>query len=266
MALCAKLVDNTEDSNKYTSLANDLKSKLFTAFWSGKENAFIHNRENGVQSEQVTPYTNMFAVLFGYLDKDKTNAVKNNVLLNPHALKITTPYMRFYELEALCLLGEQNYVLKEIRDYWGGMLNEGATSFWEKYNPNEKGTEHFAMYGRPFGKSFCHAWGASPIYLFGKYYLGVKPTSPGYETYTIEPNLADLKWIEGKVPTPNGDIYVYCDTKQIKVKSDTGRGTLTVKSKSKPTCKDATILPKGGNTYEVEILKGKECTITYKAL
>ncbi len=266
MALCAKLVDNTEDSNKYTSLANDLKSQLFTAFWSGKENAFIHNRENGVQSEQVTPYTNMFAVLFGYLDQDKTNAVKHNVLLNPDALKITTPYMRFYELEALCLLGEQKHVLKEIRNYWGGMLNEGATSFWEKYNPNEKGAEHFAMYGRPFGKSLCHAWGASPIYLFGKYYLGVKPASPGYETYTIEPNLADLKWVEGKVPTPNGDIYVYCDTKQIKVKSDTGAGILTVKSKSKPTCKDASINSKGGNTYEIEILEGKEYTITYKSL
>lgn len=266
MALCAKLVNNTDDSNKYTKLANDLKSKLFTAFWSEKENAFVHNRENGVQSQQITPYTNMFAVMFDYLDQNKTNAVKNNVLLNPDALKITTPYMRFYELEALCILGEQKHVLKEIRDYWGGMLNLGATSFWEKYNPNEKGTEHLEMYGRPFGKSLCHAWGASPIYLFGKYYLGVKPSSPGYGTYNIEPNLADLKWIEGKVPTPEGDIYVYCDTKQIKVKSDTGTGTLIVKSKSKPVSKNAVIQSKGNNVYEIEILKNKDYTITYKAL
>ena len=40
--------------------------------------------------------------------------------------------MRFYELEALCSMGMQTEVLKEIKAYWGGMLREGATSFWEK--------------------------------------------------------------------------------------------------------------------------------------
>ena len=60
--------------------------------------------------------------------------------------------MRFYELEALCAMGEQTYVLKEMKDYWGGMLKLGATSFWEEYNPTKKGAEHFAMYGRKFGK------------------------------------------------------------------------------------------------------------------
>lgn len=44
------------------------------------------------------------------------------------------------------------------------------------------------MYGRKFGKSLCHAWGASPIYLLGKYYLGIKPTSAGYATYLV------VKW------------------------------------------------------------------------
>ena len=88
-------------------------------------------------------------------------------------------------------------------------LNLGATSFWEEYNPAKKGTEHLAMYGRKFGKSLCHAWGASPIYLLGKYYLGVSPTAPGYETYTVQPQLGGLQWMQGKVPTPNGDIEMY---------------------------------------------------------
>ena len=37
--------------------------------------------------------------------------------------------------------------MKEMKAYWGGMLKEGATSFWEKYNPEETGTQHLAMYG-----------------------------------------------------------------------------------------------------------------------
>jgi hypothetical protein len=119
-----------------------------------------------------------------------------------------------------------------MKNYWGGMLKEGATSFWEKYNPTEKGTQHLEMYGRPYGKSLCHAWGASPIYLLGKYYLGVRPTKPGYEEYVVEPHLGGLKWIEGDVPTPNGCIHVYMDKKVVKVKSGEGKGTIIVKTKN----------------------------------
>ncbi len=264
MALCANLMNDPENSAKYSKLASDLKSKIFNVFWSPQYNAFVHNRENGKLSTQVTPFTNMFAVLFGYLDQDKTKAVKDNVLLNPNALKITTPYMRFYELEALCALGEQKYVLKEIRDYWGGMINLGATTFWEKYNPQEKNPELLGMYGRPFGKSLCHAWGASPIYLLGKYYLGVKPTSPGYQTYSVEPCLGDLQWMEGDVPTPNGKVHVACNQKEIRVKSDEGTGTLRFKSASKPVCKGAEVKQTGDKQYEMTILKGQEVVVKYK--
>ncbi|NDV79723.1 alpha-L-rhamnosidase C-terminal domain-containing protein [Dysgonomonas sp. 511] len=264
MALCAEIMDDADNQKKYESLAKDLKSKLFTAFWSDEKNAFIHNREDGVMSTQVTPYTNMFAVLFDYLDAEKTKAVKENVLLNPEALKITTPYMRFYELEALCALGEHDHVLKEIRNYWGGMLNLGATSFWEKYNPDEKGTEHLAMYGRPYGKSLCHAWGASPIYLLGKYYIGVKPEKEGYKEFSIRPVLSDLKWIEGSVPTPNGDIKVYMDKKQIKVSASEGEGYLYFKSTGKPKVNIGKIEPVEKNSYKVKIDTGKDYIVEGK--
>ncbi len=105
---------------------------------------------------------------------------------------------------------------------------KGATSFWEKYNPEETGTRHLAMYGRPYGKSLCHAWGASPIYLLGKYYLGVKPTKPGYEEYSVTPCLGGLKWMEGTVPTPYGNIHIYMDKKEIRIKSDGGKGVLNI--------------------------------------
>ncbi len=87
------------------------------------------------------------------------------------------------------------------------------------------------MYGRKYGKSLCHAWGASPLYLLGKYYLGVKPTGAGYSTYTVEPVLGGLKWMEGKVPTPAGNIELYCSTTNIKVSSPVGTGKLVLKSK-----------------------------------
>lgn len=257
MSMCAEIMKDNESKEKYNRLASEVKSKLFSEFWSDNQHAFVHNRENGIQSNQITPYTNMFAVLLGYLDAEKTEQVKHSVLLNPDALKITTPYMRFYELEALCKLGEQNLVLKEIRDYWGGMLKLGATSFWEKYNPSETGTQHLAMYGRPFGKSLCHAWGASPIYLLGKYYIGVKPLKEGYKEFLIAPVLGDLEWMEGSVPTPNGDIKVRMDRKNIIISASEGEGYLSFESKSTPKTNQGFIENVSKNKYRIKILANK---------
>lgn len=262
MSLCADLMHDAK-AVQYRQMATDLKAKIFSYYWNDNKKAFVHSRVNGEPTDNVTRYTNMFAIFFNYLSDIQKQGVKQNVLLNDKVQKITTPYMRFYELEAMCALGEQQYVLDEIKNYWGGMLQNGATTFWEEYNPNRKGDEHYAMYGRPFGKSLCHAWGASPIYLFGKYYLGVQPTSPAYKTYTIQPVTGGLKWIEGTVPTPNGLVNVYCSAKQIKVKADEGAGTLKFKSKRKPSCKNGTITSTGNDMYEMTVEKGVEYVVNY---
>jgi len=245
MAAVADITGASADAESYALKAKNLRGKLLPSFWSDEKQALVHNRINGKQSQDIFRYPNMFAIIYGYLDADKEQKVKTSVMMNDAVLKITTPYMRFYELEALCKLGEQNLVMQEMKSYWGGMLREGATSFWEKYNPEEHGAQKLAMYGRPYGKSFCHAWGASPIYLLGRYYLGVEPTKPGYAEYTVKPVLGGLSWIEGDVPAPFGKIHVRMDKKAVTVKSDGGKGTL--------------IINNGGR--KIDIPAGKEITV-----
>lgn len=264
MALCANIANDKDAVTQYSTLAADMRKKLFDIYWNDQKQALVHSRVNGNQTENVTRYANMFGIFFNYFNEAQKQQVKKSVLLNDNIQKITTPYMRFYELEALSAMGEQAFVLKEMKSYWGGMLNLGATSFWEEYNPDKKGTEHLAMYGRKFGKSLCHAWGASPIYLLGKYYLGVKPTSPGYATYVVEPSLGGLKWMQGKVPTPDGDVELYMSETEIKVTGAGGTGTLKFKSNSKPVSVDGNIRDKGNSNYELVIEKGEKYTINYK--
>ena len=228
MAVCAQLLGI--DKNDYHKKSEALREKISQTFWSNDEKAYYHAIEDGQMNKQVTKFPNMFAILYGLSHEDQRRDIMQSVMLNPDVAPITTPYMRFYELEVLCMDGLHTQVLKEMRDYWGGMLREGATSFWEKYVPSETGIQHLAMYGRPYGKSLCHAWGASPVYLLGKYYLGVKPTQPGYKEYSVEPHLGDLEWMEGDVPTPHGMIHIYMDRKQIKIRATEGRGTLILGS------------------------------------
>ena len=263
MALCADLLNIPEDQSFYAKEASDLKRKFFQFYWNDQKQAFVHSRIDGKQTDEVTRYTNMFAIFFDYLSSDQKQGVKENVLLNDDVKKIMTPYMRYYELEALCALGEKDYVMNQIKSYWGGMLKLGATTFWEEYNPEKKGAEHYTMYGREFGKSLCHSWGASPIYLLGKYYLGVEPTAAGYETYTVEPYLASQEWMEGKVPTPEGEIDLFVSKKKIKVKSPIGTGTLKIKSKSLPRTNHGTIKQVMKGIYTLEIEKGIQYEVEY---
>ncbi|PXX31229.1 alpha-L-rhamnosidase C-terminal domain-containing protein [Arenibacter sp. ARW7G5Y1] len=265
IALCAGIAGDQAGEKEYTALAEELRTKLFDVFWSDEKKALMHQRVAGKVLDNVTRYANMFGIFFDYFTEAQKKGVKEEVLLNDDIQQITTPYMRFYELEALCAMGEHKLVLDEVRSYWGDMLKLGATSFWEKYDPSEQGSEHLAMYGRPYGKSLCHAWGASPIYLFGKYYLGVKPTAPGYNKYVIEPHLGGLKWIEGKVPTPKGEISVSCTEREIRVSSVEGRGNLIFRSRVTPSTNRGKIKYLDKYKYQIDIDPGYDYQIKYKA-
>lgn len=267
MGTCANLMQDEKNAAQYNQLAVEVKANILKTFWDPQQQLFVHSRgADGQLTKEVTRYPNMFALMFGYLDSTKTAAVKNNVLMNDKVQQITTPYMRFYELAALAEIGQQKYVTKEMKAYWGGMLNQGATTFWEQYYPAEKDRVQYAMYGRPYGRSLCHAWGASPLYLLGKYYLGVKPTQPGYSEYVVEPNLGGLSWIEGKVPTPQGDIAVAVSTTQIKINTAGGKGTLRFNSKKTPTSKNGTITSLGNKQYEISMDSQQEYVVKYVAV
>jgi len=266
MQLCADLVgplSALELSNlhlahpdvDYGAMARTLRQKIDDTFWDEKAHAYLHALEEAQPDDdptslftihyslfsknpQITKFPNMFAMLYGYASPERQQEILRHVMRNPAIPAITTPYMRFYELAALCQQGLQAEVLSEIKAYWGGMLREGATSFWEKYNPEMKGDEHLAMYGRPYGKSLCHAWGASPVYLLGRYYLGVEPLLPGYGAaegfissdndrkiaYTIRPTLAGLDWIRGDVPTPHGLIHLEMTPDHVTLSTPQGIG------------------------------------------
>lgn len=213
-----------QDTSSYLSLAAELRSRIQELYWDEDQGAFIDSFTSG--KKLVTRQTNLFAIRFGLADERQKELIIHNVLFNDEVTAITTPYFKFYEMESLCSLGHQKAVTDRIKEYWGGMLDLGATSFWEEFDPqNElKQEECYSMYGKAYGRSLCHAWGASPIYLLGRFYLGVRPTAPGYTSYVVEPKLGGLSWMEGTVPTPQGDIHVTVRDGQVKVVADLKEG------------------------------------------
>ena len=234
MKHCAELVDDNTTSIAMDKMHASKTEQYDEIFWSETVGAYLHNRLNGELSSEVTRYSNMFAILFDMVDENRKKMIKNNVLLNDSVLAITTPYMKFYELAALCEIGEHQKVLEFVRNYWGGMLKLGATSVWESFDPTLPDTAHYSMYNRPFGKSLCHAWGGNPVYLLGRYYLGMK----------------------GTVPTPSGDIEVYVTKKKIIVVSaGSSGGELRFISKKEPKITGGILAKLEDNYYLLKLDK-----------
>lgn len=231
-----------ECTAKYAALLGDTKTEKHAKerfesivknvnefYWDEEKRAFVDDYESGKRN--VTRHANIFALLFDYTSKERQEKIIKNVIFNDKITKITTPYFEFYELDAMCKIGNFKYMTDMLSSYWGEMLRLGATTIWEEFDPTKKGIEHYEMYGGKYEKSLCHAWGASPIYLLGKYALGVKPTEAGYQTYEVEPSLMCFGSFSGTVPTPNGDIFVSLDSEKCEVLSPINGGTLILDGK-----------------------------------
>lgn len=164
---------------------------------------------------------NALAVLVGLLDAK---------LVNEKSLRINgadgiSAFMGYYVLQARGMAGDFDGALELIRTYWGGMLQLGATTFWEdfdiKWLANAAPIDRFlaegeidvhGTYGRycyqGFRHSLCHGWASGPTSWLTQYILGVEVLEPGCRRIRIKPNLCDLHWVRGTYPTPNGVVEI----------------------------------------------------------
>lgn len=222
MVYCGSILG--KDIGHYETAFIELKEQVMTHFWDEEKGAFIDSYESG--KRHVTRHANIFAILFELADERQTDMIIKNVLLNQEIADITTPYFKFFELDVWGMTGYLEKVMCIMNDYWGGMLDKGAVTFWEEFTPGQDESEQYEMYGDPFGKSLCHAWGASPIYILGRYFLGVRALSPGYETFAVEPILSFFSELDCIVPVKGGKVYIKYMDGILNVEADRQGGIL----------------------------------------
>ncbi len=235
------------DDVGYLPDAEALKDKIYKLYYKKELGGFIDGFVSG--QNKISRQQNIMAVLLGFTTEEENELILNKVLLNDAVDAITTPYFKFYELEALCKLGKVEMAQKEISDYWGGILADGATSIYEVYDPDVKGAEKYAKYGNAFGVSLCHAWGSGPIAFLGAYVAGVTCTSAGGKTYTVKPNPGRYERFSSAVPMGGGKVCVEYSNGGVSVYSTVSGGTLIFGGRSYPIKKGKrlTVGPKEGN-------------------
>ena len=213
------------EADGYTARAEALRARVLADFWDAEKGAFIDSFTSGRRF--VTRQTNVFAVLYDFAEGARRQSVIDNALLNPDLPAITTPYFKLYELLALCKIGEIETAQDYIASYWGGMLREGATSVWEAYDPTQSGAEHYAMYGSPYGKSLCHAWGSGPILLLCRYVAGVSLTGVGGSAFRVAPRPGKYASFRATVPVGKGSVTVEYRKPAVTVRADVPGGVFS---------------------------------------
>jgi alpha-L-rhamnosidase len=172
--------------------------------------------------------------LAGLVPAEKANA---EVLSQGDCERFSTFY-GYYMLQAKAKAGDYAGALNCIRNYWGGMLEMGATTFWEDFDlawtknaapitelvPEGKDDIHgdFGAYCyKNLRHSLCHGWASGPTTWLTEHVLGVSVVEAGAKTIRINPNLGDLQWVEGSFPTPMGVVKIRHERKADgKIKSD----------------------------------------------
>lgn len=220
------------DGSEWYSKSALMKQRIDSFFWDEEKGAYIDSYSS--DRRNVTRHANIFAIMFDIADEGKVASIVENVIKNDNITKITTPYFEGYELDVLARLGDFKFIEDMLDSYWGGMIRLGATTIWEGYDPTQSGARHYQMYWQRYDKSLCHAWGSTPIYLFGRYYLGVYPTSPAYETFSVEPHLGGLSEIDGIVPICGGEVKVKLNKTSLSVTATKEGGTLIFNQKTYP--------------------------------
>lgn len=139
-----------------------LKEAAIKVFWDEAHQVFVSGEQR-----QVSWATQIWMVLARIFDKDKSRELLLHTRqINP-SIPMVTPYMYHHYVDALIRCGEQSLALEEIKRYWGGMVQDGADTFWELYNPDNK---QESPYGSSMVNSYCHAWSCTPTYLLRKFY------------------------------------------------------------------------------------------------
>jgi hypothetical protein len=199
-AICQVVGDNTSASG-YARRADALAGAINKYFWDEKAKCWNdgYDLAKKEQINEMSQHMNALAVLLN-LHPESRHKIAKDILWKSATAKrpkvlTASPFFYAYVLQAMSEAGLRAEAVDIIREKWGAMIDEGATTFWETW-------------GSSVHLSRCHAWSAGPLYLLTENVLGVMPVEPGWRRVRIAPMAANLEFAKGVVPSPLGRIIV----------------------------------------------------------
>lgn len=140
-------------------------------------------------------------------------------------------FMSYYILKAYKSAGGKKS-LELIKEYFGGMLSRGATTFWEDFDVKwlcESGRiDSFVKKGqkdihgdfgnycyRGFRHSLCHGWSSGVLAFFIEEIMGI--TVKSNSIVKIKPDISNVEYIKAEIPINKRIVTIEIDNNNITV-------------------------------------------------
>ncbi|MDX2431083.1 MAG: family 78 glycoside hydrolase catalytic domain [Bacteroides sp.] len=194
--LAEHVADDPDNAALWEAQAKKLGKNIQKHLWSTEKQLYM----DSYGSDKFSKQTQVYALLYGLVDApDRERVIETIADENLYSEQSFS-----YYVAASVFKERPQWALDFIRENWERQM----------LTPHFNGAWHEAWDIASFGDdllSTSHAWSGGPTALLPEKVLGVESTSAGWKTFTVRPNLADLKWAKGMVPTPFGPIYVECN-------------------------------------------------------
>lgn len=158
----AELVQDEAASARIEELLAEAMENAVSHFWDEEQGFFVSG-----ESRQVSWSSQAWMVLADVFEPEKSRRLMLHLLEENPQMGVSTPYAYHHVIEALLHVGEKEKALELMRTYWGGMIELGADTFWEAFDPKDPNA---SPYGNQQVNSFCHAWSCTPAWLLREYF------------------------------------------------------------------------------------------------
>ena len=128
-----------------------------SAFFDAQRGVFVSG-----PARQVSWASQAWMVLAEVARGQEAATALQRAMADPDAVLPGTPYLHHTMLEALTACGEREAARKLMDGYWGAMVDDGADTFWEVFDPKDS---RFSPYGDVHINSFCHGWSGTPAWF-----------------------------------------------------------------------------------------------------
>ncbi|MEW7314172.1 sugar hydrolase [Buttiauxella gaviniae] len=142
---------------------SSLKTASLRELWDAQSGFFTSG-----ESRQISCASQVWLVLADVGTVESQQQLLVRLKSHPPEIQMNTPYMMHHYVAALLHVNEIEQATEEIKGYWGAMVEHGADTFWELFDPQRP---DFSPYGSKLINSYCHAWSCTPSWFIRKYLL-----------------------------------------------------------------------------------------------
>lgn len=153
----ANLAGQPADAAQYRALITRMTDAGRARFFDADRKVFVSGRQR-----QVSWASQAWMVMCGIADTQTGAQALATTMKMREAVRPGTPYLYHYAVEAMLRCDMKQEALALLRSYWGGMVEAGADTFWEIYDPSDP---MLSPYKSILVNSYCHAWSCTPAYF-----------------------------------------------------------------------------------------------------